>query len=259
MVRASPWLVSRQAPAVLLEPNCRHSTEQHTTALSALPPFAVCAQCHFMSMLWFRALGAYEYAMRVDEDVCIERLPAVALVRALASDYAFGLETHESHEETLQTFSPWLRDYMPAARLQPALPPLPTSRILFTNFFVSRVAWWGEPAVQQFLDVVNASGGTTTTDGATRPCRRRPSACTRPLCCTLRSTMCTCRRATASSEARRCRSPPRASRTRTSDGWQPWRRRTRPTEASQTSPTEASRRQVARLQVKVEGKRQRVS
>eukprot|EP00966_Prymnesium_polylepis_P329096 7384843-Prymnesium_polylepis.1 len=111
-----------------------------------------------MSMLWFRALGAYEYAMRVDEDVCIERLPPAALWRALAADYAFGLETHEAHEETLQTFGPWVRDYMAAVRLQPTLPPLPTSRIYFTNFFVSRVAWWDEPAVRSFLYAANASG-----------------------------------------------------------------------------------------------------
>eukprot|EP00966_Prymnesium_polylepis_P321752 7378050-Prymnesium_polylepis.1 len=48
---------------------------------------------------------------------------------------------------------------MAAARLQPTLPPLPTSRIFFTNFFISRVAWWDEPAVHRFLDAVNASGG----------------------------------------------------------------------------------------------------
>eukprot|EP00966_Prymnesium_polylepis_P025815 595203-Prymnesium_polylepis.1 len=48
---------------------------------------------------------------------------------------------------------------MAAARLQPTLPPLPTSRIFFTNFFVSRVAWWDEPAVRQLLDAVNVSGG----------------------------------------------------------------------------------------------------
>eukprot|EP00966_Prymnesium_polylepis_P145998 3372354-Prymnesium_polylepis.1 len=45
------------------------------------------AQCHFMSMLWFRALGEYEYAIRVDEDVCLTRLPARALFADLMADY----------------------------------------------------------------------------------------------------------------------------------------------------------------------------
>ena len=53
-----------------------------------------------MSMLWFRALSEYEYAMRVDEDVCVTRLPRNSLFAALSADYAFGLETQESHSET---------------------------------------------------------------------------------------------------------------------------------------------------------------
>eukprot|EP00966_Prymnesium_polylepis_P190900 4424402-Prymnesium_polylepis.1 len=61
-----------------------------------------------MSMLWFRGLEEYEYAMRVDEDVCLIRFPPHALSAALASDYAFGLETIESHGETIATFNPWL-------------------------------------------------------------------------------------------------------------------------------------------------------
>eukprot|EP00966_Prymnesium_polylepis_P084119 1947020-Prymnesium_polylepis.1 len=69
-------------------------------------------QCHFMSMIWFRALKDYEYAMRVDEDVCITRLPSHSVFKALTSVYAFGLETDESHVETVQTFGPWMRDYI---------------------------------------------------------------------------------------------------------------------------------------------------
>ena len=30
--------------------------------------------CLFMSLLWFEALAGSDYAMRVDEDVCIERI-----------------------------------------------------------------------------------------------------------------------------------------------------------------------------------------
>jgi len=180
--------------------------------------------CHFMSMLWFRALGAYEYAMRVDEDVCIERLSAAALYRALAVDYAFGLETHEAHEETLQTFGPWVRGYMAEARLQPTLPPLPTSRIFFTNFFVSRIAWWDAPAVQQFLDAANASGGIYRHRWGDAPLQTAAVRLHASPASVLTSTwtMCTCQLATASSEARRCRSPPRASLTSTFDGWRPW-------------------------------------
>eukprot|EP00966_Prymnesium_polylepis_P084540 1957280-Prymnesium_polylepis.1 len=53
-----------------------------------------------------------------------------------------------------------IRDrYLAAARLEPTVPPLPTDRIFFTNFFVSRIAWWDQPKVTSFLSDVNASGG----------------------------------------------------------------------------------------------------
>eukprot|EP00966_Prymnesium_polylepis_P051674 1196317-Prymnesium_polylepis.1 len=93
-----------------------------------------------MSMLWFRALGDYEYAMRVDEDVCLTRLPAQALFAALSADYAYGLETVESHRETVDTFTPWMSDYMSATGLTPTIPPLPTDKIFFTNLFVARIS-----------------------------------------------------------------------------------------------------------------------
>eukprot|EP00966_Prymnesium_polylepis_P028849 668768-Prymnesium_polylepis.1 len=64
-----------------------------------------------MAMLWFRVLQNYEYAMRVDDDVCITRLPAQALYAALLADYAFGLETDELHRETVDTFGPWVQEY----------------------------------------------------------------------------------------------------------------------------------------------------
>lgn len=110
-------------------------------------------------MLWFRALRTYEYAMRVDEDVCLTRLPVSILSHALVADYAYGLETIESHLETVATFTPWMDQYMANRRLQPMFPPLPTDRIWFTNFFVSRVGWWEQYEVLRFLDDVNASGG----------------------------------------------------------------------------------------------------
>jgi hypothetical protein len=113
-----------------------------------------------MSMIWFRALQKYQYAMRVDEDVCIMRLTPDMLATALASDYSFGLETHESHLETLETFGPWMRTFMASAGSKPNIPPLPTERMFFTNFFVSRVSWWEAEEVRHFLDAVNATGNT---------------------------------------------------------------------------------------------------
>jgi hypothetical protein len=130
-----------------------------TTFYSVLIRNMLHLQCQFMSMFWFRALQGYEYAMRVDEDVCITQLPSRELFGALTADYAFGLETDESHLETVETFNPWLSQYMAQNALEAEILPLPTNRIYFTNFFIARTTWWYETEVRRFLDAVDAGGG----------------------------------------------------------------------------------------------------
>ena len=134
-------------------------TSRRSAIPASLLQLCLLQQCHLMSVVWFRALSNYEYAMRVDEDVCLTRLPSQAFLAALSANYAFGLDTVESHFETVDTFSPWLEGYMTAAAVQPTMPPLPTNRIFFSNFFVSRIDWWVTEDVQRFLDAVNRSGG----------------------------------------------------------------------------------------------------
>lgn len=115
--------------------------------------------CNFMAMLWFRALDAYEYAMRVDEDVCLMHLPLdlPSMLGDAGIDYGFGLELPEGHQETLDTFNPWLRRHMGARA--PRIPPLPSTSIYFSNFFVSRVGWWMSDEVTAFLQEVNGTAG----------------------------------------------------------------------------------------------------
>jgi hypothetical protein len=112
-----------------------------------------------MSMIWFRTLRKYEHAMRIDEDVCLTRLPSSSLLAALSSDYAFGLESVERHLETVATFNPWLRGHMADKGQQPRILPLPTTHIYFSNVFVTRVAWWNRHDVREFLADANATGG----------------------------------------------------------------------------------------------------
>eukprot|EP00966_Prymnesium_polylepis_P327137 7383008-Prymnesium_polylepis.1 len=112
-----------------------------------------------MSMQWFRVLSLYKYAMRVDEDVCVTYLPGVVGMIEAGAVYAYGVQAHESHEETVVTFLPWLREHMDADLLEPATPPLPTSEMYFTNFFLSNVAWWSQETVHGFLQSVHENGG----------------------------------------------------------------------------------------------------
>lgn len=47
-----------------------------------------------MSMVWFRALSRYEFAMRVDDDVCIQRFESnpFAILRDRDLVYGYGLK-----------------------------------------------------------------------------------------------------------------------------------------------------------------------
>ena len=81
--------------------------------------------CEFMSLRWHRALSKYDYAMRVDEDVCLQDVGALegapiepalpkdpfALLRSKGLVYAYGVELDEQHEETVETMVPWANAY----------------------------------------------------------------------------------------------------------------------------------------------------
>ncbi|KAL1530032.1 hypothetical protein AB1Y20_000957 [Prymnesium parvum] len=139
--------------------------------------------CRFMSIIWFTALARYEYAMRVDDDVCVQQFLAdpFALMRQRQLVYGYGLQTGESHVETVETMPAWLASYVAHANLSTSGDVLSlVSNIFFTNFFVSRVDWWLQPeactdgpthpstaactapsanSVKRLLDAIDASGG----------------------------------------------------------------------------------------------------
>jgi len=117
--------------------------------------------CHFMSMQWYQLLSRYEYAMRVDEDVCLQTLVAdpfrVMQERKLV--YGYGRQTIERHQPTLDTFPAWLDKYVEQQRLLPLRDThAVVENMFFTNFFIARVAWWERADVQHFLKAVDESG-----------------------------------------------------------------------------------------------------
>ena len=119
---------------------------------NATYPVGYFHMCHFMALLWFRALARYEYAMRIDEDVCVRRLAAepFSTMRRHGLVYMYGAEVDESHAETVATMRPWLRERYGVGVHDPG-------RMYFTNFFVARVVWWWDEDVQAFLHAVELS------------------------------------------------------------------------------------------------------
>ena len=53
-------------------------------------------------MLWFEALARYEYALRIDEDVCIQRFESnpFRTIRERGLVYGYGLQVPRSHRPT---------------------------------------------------------------------------------------------------------------------------------------------------------------
>ena len=99
--------------------------------------------CNFMANDWYRVLANYEYAMRVDEDVCVQHFPAsnpFAAMRERGLVYAYGLLKEESHEETVATMQPWVDAYAAKMNISSAAVTVPkVDTIYFTNFFISKV------------------------------------------------------------------------------------------------------------------------
>ena len=112
-----------------------------------------------MSMVWYQLLERYEYAMRVDEDVCLQHVGSnpFAAARDRGLLYGYGLETLENHEETTLTMPAWVREYAADHGLTPPTADV-SIRMYFTNYFVSRVDFWRKPEVREYLDAIAASG-----------------------------------------------------------------------------------------------------
>ena len=119
--------------------------------------------CRWFAMQWVLAVRNYEYAMRIDEDVLIERMSdPIQILRSSGANYGYGLRTPELHGVTVDTLPVWLQSYISSRGITPAKPPVNVSDIYFTNYFVTRVAWWEQPAVQRFLHAVDRTANIYT-------------------------------------------------------------------------------------------------
>jgi hypothetical protein len=127
--------------------------------------------CRFMALLWFRALAKYEYAMRVDEDVCVYRGHTTGdlfkQLRAERAVYGYGAEVDELHMMTKFSLTPWLQDYAFNFSISPQRPPLDAFTIYFTNFFITKAPRPGRPRLARArrADCARASVSRRSTGG----------------------------------------------------------------------------------------------
>ena len=77
-----------------------------------------------MTSGWSHALANYDFAMRVDDDVCLQHFesPPFSSMRRKELVYGYGARIEEKHNETVDTMRPWLEqrghaDILPVAGL----------------------------------------------------------------------------------------------------------------------------------------------
>jgi len=110
--------------------------------------------CRFFALQWMHALKRYRWVMRVDEDVVVSHVSPHIFRELDASTavYAYAAEVDELHEETVQTFQPWVDDY---AKMHNWSQTIDVKRMFFTNVFASKPEWWLRERVARFLNDVD--------------------------------------------------------------------------------------------------------
>jgi len=109
--------------------------------------------CRFHSYYIWRYVAQFDYILRLDEDCTLTSVvfdPIEGLADA-GGDFATVLYVPEMHKLTNRTLAPFVRKF--AAALHPGIArsALYNQSFPYTNFYVTRTAFWNQPAVQRFL------------------------------------------------------------------------------------------------------------
>lgn len=113
--------------------------------------------CRFFALQWMHALARHQWVMRLDEDVVVKHIDP-NIFQTLDSSravYAYAAEVDERHEETVQTFQPWLDDYAAAHAWKTTVD---VKRMFFTNVFAAKPSWWLGERVSRFLADIDDTG-----------------------------------------------------------------------------------------------------
>jgi hypothetical protein len=123
-------------------------------------PLGYRLMCRFHSYFIWQYAARFDYVMRLDED-CVLTSAAfdpIESLHAAGGDFATALYGHEGHELTNRTLAPFVRKL--AAGLYPEMRQANLYSQVFphTSFYVTRMAFWRQPAVQRFLSAVIGNG-----------------------------------------------------------------------------------------------------
>lgn len=139
-----------------VSPVFRMPTEVKEDELVEYWPVGYRLMCRFHSYNIWQYAAEFEYVMRVDEDCILKSAafdPLDSLFRA-GGDFAAADFVEESHELTNRTLAPFAREL--AASMCPEVPEESVYNHAFpyTNVYVARTAFWRQPVVRRFLELV---------------------------------------------------------------------------------------------------------
>jgi hypothetical protein len=119
--------------------------------------------CKFYSIDMYRYISEYDYYMRVDTDVTIQKMEydLMAWVEDQNLEYAYGTRKIEAHEPTQRTLPVWIEKYVDTNSLTLPIkhPSLHICWNFYNNFHIAKVSFFQRDDVRAFLAAVMASGG----------------------------------------------------------------------------------------------------
>jgi hypothetical protein len=120
--------------------------------------------CRFYTLQIYDYIKEYDYVLRLDDDSYIQspiHFDLFKFMRNNSLDYGYIHSEMDSHEETVATLPKFTRQYIREHRS--VVPHCSLSDInalyYYTNFTITRVSFWFQPEVQDYLRAVDQSLG----------------------------------------------------------------------------------------------------
>jgi alpha 1,2-mannosyltransferase len=119
--------------------------------------------CRFNALQIWSFVSKYDYVMRLDDDSFIEsdiNYDIFEFMRDRNLDYGYIHTEHDYHEQTIATLPQFTRSYIQTYNVDVNCSLEEIDALYFyTNFFITRVSFWHQLEVKNFLRFIDESLG----------------------------------------------------------------------------------------------------
>jgi hypothetical protein len=123
-------------------------------------PLGYRLMCRFHSYCIWQYAARFDYVMRLDEDCTLTSaaFDPIESLSAAGGDFAAACFVEEAHKLTNQTLAPFAETLADVLRPGICRASVYNHKFPYTNFYVTRTAFWRQPVVQRFLYAVIRNG-----------------------------------------------------------------------------------------------------